>query len=191
MSTQRHHESIPAAAGIEFLRSLRQSRRFTDRPVPREVLADLLDVARWTGSAKNSQPWEFVVVADREMLRQIAQAGAYAGFLEGVALAIVIVLNGTSPRSEAYDEGRVSERLMLAGRLHGLGSGTGWFSDDGPDRVKALLGIPGERHVLSAVGFGYVETSTERPPVGVDLGRKPLREIVSYGTYGTRTAPGG
>jgi len=191
MSTNPHYESIPAAAGIEFLRSLRQSRRFTDKPVPREVLDDLLEVARWTGSAKNSQPWEFVVVEDRETLRQIAQAGAYAGFLEGVALAVVIVLNGTSPRSEAYDEGRVSERLMLAGRLHGLGSGTGWFSDDGPDRVKALLGIPADRHVLSAVGFGYVESSALRVPVGVDLGRKPLQEIVSYGTYGTRTAPDG
>lgn len=190
MSVEYPPGTIPAAEGIEFLRSLRQSRRFTDKPVPRDVLADLLEVARWTGSAKNSQPWEFVVVEDRETLRQIAQAGAYAGFLEGVALAIVIVLNGTSPRSEAYDEGRVSERLMLAGRLHGLGSGTGWFSDDGSERVKALLGIPADRQVLSAVGFGYVEASTERPPVGVDRGRKPLQEIVSYGTYSTRTAPG-
>lgn len=187
MSTDRHHESIPAAAGIEFLRGLRQSRRFTDQPVPPDVLDDLLEVARWTGSAKNSQPWKFIVVEDRETLARIAQAGQFSGFLAGVALAIVIVLNGTSPRSEAYDEGRVSERLMLAGRLHGLGSGTGWFSSEGADGIKALLRIPGERHVLSAVGFGYVENEAERMPSGVDRGRKPLAEIVSYGAYGTRT----
>ncbi len=187
MSTARHHESIPAAAGIEFLRTLRQSRRFTDEPVPNDVLHDLLEVARWTGSAKNSQPWEFIVVQDRETLGRIAQAGQFSGFLGGVALAIVIVLNGSSPRSEAYDEGRVSERLMLAGRLHGLGSGTGWFGGEGSDGVKALLHIPSERHVLSAVGFGYVENEAERMPTGVDRGRKPLTEIVSYGAYGTRT----
>lgn len=187
MSTDRKPEPIPAAAGIEFLRSLRQSRRFTGEPVPKDVLNDLLEVARWTGSAKNSQPWEFVVVEDRETLGQIAQAGQFAGFLEGVALAIVIVLNGTSSRSEAYDEGRVSERLMLAGRLHGLGSGTGWFGGEGSDRVKALLGIPAERQVLSAVGFGHVENEAERIPGGVDRGRKPLTQIVSYGAYGTRT----
>lgn len=121
------------------------------------------------------------------MLGKIAGAGQFAGFLEGVALAVVIVLNGTSPRSEAYDEGRVSERLMLAGRLHGLGSGTGWFGGEGSDRIKSRLGILAERHVLSAVGFGYVENEAERMPGGVDRGRKPLTEIVSYGTYGTRT----
>ena len=187
MSTDRHHASIPAAAGIEFLRTLRQSRRFTDQPVPQVVLHDLLEVARWTGSAKNSQPWEFVVVEDRETLAQLAGAGQFARFLEGVALAIVIVLHGKAPRSEAYDEGRVSERLMLAGRLHGLGSGTGWFSGEGSEEVKGLLGIPRERHVLSAVGFGYVESDIERMPTGVNRGRKPLAEIVSYGVYGRRT----
>lgn len=187
MSTGRHYGTIPTAEGIEFLRALRQSRRFTNQPVPNDVLHDLLEVARWTGSAKNSQPWEFIVVEDRETLAQLAGAGQFAGFLEGVALAIVIVLNGKSPRSEAYDEGRVSERLMLAGRLHGLGSGTGWFSGEGSEEVKGLLGIPRERHVLSAVGFGYVESQSPNVPAMVNRGRKPLAEIVSYGVYGRRT----
>jgi nitroreductase len=187
MSAERHHGSIPVAEGIEFLRTLRQYRRFTEELVPKEVLDDLLEVARWTGSAKNTQPWEFIVVEDREMLRRIAQAGQFSGFLEGVALAIVIVLDGRSPRTEAYDEGRVSERLMLAARLHGLGSGTGWFgSDDAQATVRSLLGIPGERHVWSAVGFGYVQSQAPNVPAMVNRGRKPLVEIVSYGTYGAR-----
>ncbi len=188
MSTERHHGSIPAAEGIEFLRTLRQSRRFTDAPVPREVLNDLLEVARWTGSAKNSQPWEFIVVEDREMLRQIAQAGQFSGFLEGAAVAIVIVLHGNSPRSEAYDEGRVSERLMLAARLHGLGSGTGWFgTEEAQAKVRSLLGIPEDRDVRSAVGIGYVQGQADNVPAMVNRGRKPLSEIVSYGTYGARS----
>lgn len=188
MSVEHHHESIPPAAGIEFLRGLRQSRRFTDQPVPTDVLDDLLEVARWTGSAKNSQPWEFIVVEDRETLARLAQAGQFSGFLEGVALAIVIVLNGSSPRSEAYDEGRVSERLMLAARLHGLGSGTGWFSTaDTQARVREWLGTPGDRHVWSAVGIGYVADEPDSTLRSVNRGRKPLTEIVSYGAYGTRT----
>jgi nitroreductase len=188
MSVHQHDERIPPAAGIEFLRTLRQYRRFTEEPVPKEVLDDLLEVARWTGSAKNTQPWEFIVVEDREMLRRIAQAGQFSGFLEGAALAIVIVLDGRSPRTEAYDEGRVSERLMLAARLHGLGSGTGWFGSDGAQAtVRSLLGIPGERHVWSAVGFGYVQSQAPNVPAMVNRGRKPLAEIVSYGTYGARS----
>lgn len=190
MSTQRDEPdvAIPAADGIAFLRTLRQSRRFTDQPVPNAVLDDLLDVARWTGSAKNGQPWEFIVVDDREMLKRISQAGQFAGFLGGVALAIVLVLDGHSPRSEAYDEGRVSERLMLAARLHGLGSGTGWFSSpEGQERMRDLLGIPPGRHVWSAVGVGYVAEEPDATLRSVNRGRKPLSEIVSYGQYGRRT----
>jgi nitroreductase len=176
-----------AAEGIEFLRTLRQSRRFTDEAVPDDVLADLLEVARWTGSAKNGQPWEFIVVDDRETLKQLARAGEFSGFLAGAALAIVIVLDGTSPRSEAYDEGRVSERLMLAARLHGLGSGTGWFSGPEPQaKVRTLLGIPDGRDVWSAVGIGYVADRLDPTLRAVNRGRKPLSEIVSYGAYDRR-----
>lgn len=178
---------ISPEEGIEFLRTQRQFRRFTGQPVPPDVIDDLLEVARWTGSSKNGQPWEFIVVDDRKTLEDLGAAGQFSGFLASTALAIVIVLRGASPRSEAYDEGRVSERLMLAARLHGLGSGTGWFSGEGPsNRVKALLDIPAERTVISAVGVGYPADPTERAPAGVDRGRKPLSETVSWGRYGQR-----
>jgi nitroreductase len=179
--------AITPDAFIATLTGLRQSRRFLDRPVPPEIVADLLEVARWTGSAKNGQPWEFIVVDDPATNAALATMGQYAGFLDNVALSIVIVLNGTSPRSEAYDEGRLSERLMLAAQHHGLGSGTAWFSTpDNKDQVRALLGIPADRDVWSAVGFGYVDSSQPQRVSTVGGGRKPLAELVSYGRFGTR-----
>lgn len=172
---------------IEWLRSLRQSRQFVDQTIPADVLDDLLEVARWTGSSKNSQPWEFIVIDDRDTLRQLSEQGAFSGFIGNAALAIVIVLNGKAPRSEAYDEGRVSERLMLAGKAHGLGSGTGWFStEDAQNGVRELLGIPAEKHVWSAVAFGYVDETAAQRASSVAGGRKPRAEIVSYGRYGER-----
>ncbi len=174
---------------IAVLKNLRQSRRFLDKPVPQEIIDDLLDVARWTGSAKNTQPWEFIVVEDRVTNTTLAGAGQFTQFLDNVALSIVIVLNGASPRSEAYDEGRVSERLMLAADHHGLGSGTAWFSTpDAQDTVRQLLGIPADRHVWSAVGFGYVDTSGPQRASSLGGGRKPLGEIVSYGHFGERAS---
>ena len=170
---------------IHWLRTLRQSRRFVDQTIPADVLDDLLEVARWTGSAKNSQPWEFIVIDDRDMLRQLSEQGAFTQFIANAALAIVIVLNGSSPRSEAYDEGRVSERLMLAASVHDLGSGTGWFStEDARNGVRKLLGIPEDKDVWSAVAFGYVDESAAQRASSVSGGRKPLAEIVSYGRYG-------
>lgn len=172
---------------IEWLRTLRQSRQFVDQTVPADVLDDLLEVARWTGSAKNTQPWEFIVIDDREMLRRLSDQGAFTQFIAGAALAIVIVLDDNAPRSEAYDEGRVSERLMLAGKAHGLGSGTGWFStDEAQTGVRTLLGIPEGKDIWSAVAFGYVDESATQRASSTSGGRKPLAEIVSYRRYGER-----
>jgi nitroreductase len=167
------------------LRNLRQTRRFCDRTVPEDVVDDLLEVARWSGSSKNTQPWHFIVVTDAELRKQIAEAGPFAGFLEGAPVVIVLVMAGSNPRSEPYDEGRVSERLMLAADAHGLGAGTGWFvPDDGGERqVKKLLGVPDGMVIRSALGIGYPDATDPRPR-GVSGGRKPLSEIVSRDRFG-------
>lgn len=176
---------------IALMKGLRQSRRFLDRPVPPEIVADLLEVARWTGSAKNVQPWEFIVVTDRATNTALAEAGQFTRFLDNVACSIVIVLANKAPRAEAYDEGRLSERLMLAASHHGLGSGTAWFStEEAQARVRAILGIPDDRVAWSAVGVGYVNHDAPQRSSSLVAGRKPLAGLTSYGHYGQRDPNG-
>lgn len=172
----------------DSMKRLRQTRRYLDTPIPAKIVRHLLEVARWTGSSKNTQPWEFVVVDDPETIRELSEVGAYTQFLDGSALVIMIVLNGESPRSEAYDEGRLSERLMLAADAHGIGSGTGWFSTlAAQQRVREILGIPEEKDVWQAIAFGYPDPAQAQRSSSVGGGRKPLDELVSYGQYGQRT----
>jgi nitroreductase len=174
-----------ATAFTRRLRNLRQTRQFTTDPVPDDVVRELLEVARWTGSSKNTQPWHFIVVTDPDDRRELSQAGQFAGFLEGAPLVIVIAMAGQNPRSEPWDEGRLSERIMLAADAHGLGAGTGWFAPgpEGEDRVKALLGIPPEMAVRQGVGIGTPRDADQRAR-SVSGGRKPLGEIASWGRYG-------
>src|SRR5919202_1417730 len=73
-----------------LIRTFRAVRHFAEQPVPREVLDDILEAARWTGSSKNSQPWELVVVADHGILQQLARLGQYADLLAGAQCAIVL-----------------------------------------------------------------------------------------------------
>src|SRR5690606_37978911 len=117
----------PPESFLAALRQLRQSSRFLDRPIAREDIEELLEVARWTGSAKNTQPWHLVVVTDRETNAALASYGAFTGFLTGVAASIVVAVEGEG-RSVAYDDGRLQERVMLAAAALGIGSGTAWFS---------------------------------------------------------------
>jgi len=174
-----------AAQAVADVRKVRQARRFRPDPVPDGVLVELLEVARWTGSSRNSQPWHFVVVTDKDVLRQLGQIRPPIAWVADAPLAIAIVLDGENPTTEAYDEGRVTERLLIAARLLGLGGGTAWFGDDQQRaRGKEILGIPPERDARSLVVLGYPLTTKDHRPNPVDGGRKPLTEIVSRERYG-------
>ena len=63
--------AAPAEAVTRVLKRTRQTRDFLPAPVPEDVLADILDVARWTGSAGNRQPWTFVVITDADTRRRL------------------------------------------------------------------------------------------------------------------------
>jgi nitroreductase len=177
---------MEAADAIEFLRTLRTVRRFTEQPVPHAVRADLLTVARWSGSANNRQPWVFIVVRDRDTLRRLSELQGYVGHLAGAALAIVLVMDGHPDQveQETFDEGVLSQRLQLAAQVHGLGSAIGWFHGEGRHTAKEILGIPPERLVRTALSFGYEDAGAEDARSHPAQARKPLAEIVRYERFG-------
>ena len=109
---------------------LRQSRTYSREPVPDEIVAELLQIARSSGSWANSQPWHFVVIRDRDTLRRISQPRPFMAWLADVPLAIAVVLDGAGS-SQSYDDGRVTERLLIGAHMLGLGGGgTPWFGGD-------------------------------------------------------------
>jgi nitroreductase len=176
------------AAAVEEVRKVRQARQYAPTPVPDDVLTQLLEVARWTGSSRNTQPWQFVVVTDREQLRRISQIRTPINWVADAPLAIAIVLNGGDAVSEAYDEGRVSERLLIAARLLGLGGGTAWFGDAAQEAEgKRILGIPAEQTARSVVALGYPTSLKDHRPNANIPGRKPRAELISYDRLGNRT----
>src|SRR5690242_4778374 len=94
----------------ELLMTLRAVRRFAPDSIPHEVVLDILEIARWTGSAKNTQPWELIVIGERETLRQLAHFAPLGDHLAGAQVGIVLVLSRPAP----FDEGRLAQNLMLA-----------------------------------------------------------------------------
>jgi nitroreductase len=174
-----------AEAVIGEMRRVRQVRQYHPDAVPDDVLARLLEVARWTGSSRNTQPWHFIVITDKEQLRQISQVRPSINWVAGAPLAIAIVLDGGSGVTEAFDEGRITERLLIAAQLLGLGGGTAWFGDASQqEAAKRILGIPAERTAHSVVTLGSPMTTADPRPNPVPPGRNPLSEIVSYDAMG-------
>ena len=165
---------------ISFLRTLRAVRSFRTDPVPQEVLDDVLEVARWSGSAANKQPWEILVIRERETLRSLASVEGYAGHLAGAPLGILLVMAGERAEQETYDEGRLAERIMLAAHAYGVGSSIGWFVGSGRDAARELLRIPEEKVVRTAISLGYPDEEVRRSR---GQARKPLGEIVHTESY--------
>ena|ERR671910_1160034 len=169
---------------VSFLRTLRAVRSFRSDPVPREVVHDLLEVARWSGSASNKQPWEILLVRERDTLRSLASVEGYAGHLAGAPLGIVLVMPGERTEQETYDEGRLAERIMLAAHAHGVGSSIGWFVGSGRVVARELLRIPQEKVVRTVISLGYPDEDDRRSRTGRGLVRKPLGEIIHHERYG-------
>jgi nitroreductase len=165
---------------IAFLRSLRAVRNFRPDPIPPEVVDDILEVARWSGSASNRQPWELVVIRDHETLQALSRVEGYAAHLRGATLGIVVVMAGERPTQETYDEGRLAERIMLAAWAHGVGSSVGWIVGGGGDAAREILGVPEGRVVRTAISLGYPGEGTRRR----GQGRKPLSAILHEERYG-------
>jgi nitroreductase len=171
---------------INFFKSLRTVRVFSGEPVSQEALDDILEVARWSGSARNRQPWKFLVVRDRGTLERLAALEGYAQHLAGAAVAIVLVMAGNPAKfeQETFDEGRLAERISLAAASHGLGAAVGWFAGEGRGAVKRILRIPDERLVRTTLSLGH---PAQNPPHGKSTllqGRKPLSDLVYEEHYG-------
>jgi len=168
---------------IDRIRTVRQIRQYVPQEVPDDVVKQLLRVAQWTGSSRNTQPWHFVVVKDKDQLRKISQLRAPINWLAAAPLGIAIALEGAGV-SEAYDEGRVTERILIAAHTLGYGGGVAWFGDDTQQAEgKRILGIPAERTARSIVMIGRPVSAKDPRPNARPGGRKPLSEIVSYERY--------
>src|SRR5260221_11271036 len=112
-------EAETASARIGFLRGLRAVRQLRPDPLPEAVLRDILEVARWSGSAGNRQPWEVVVVRDRDTLKRLATIdGANAQHLANAAVGLAIVIRPEVPDLDAYDEGRLAARILRSAAVH-------------------------------------------------------------------------
>jgi nitroreductase len=148
--------------------SKRDERRYADRPIPDEVVTRILDAGRLSGSSRNRQDWEFVVVSDREAF----SAYVYAPDNVRTAALVVAII---CPR--AFDTGRAAQNMMLAAWGEGVVSCPNGVSD--PEGAAGIVG--GEPAIV--LSFGYPARprdaeSRQAEEWSQRANRKPLEEVV-------------
>jgi nitroreductase len=139
---------------LEALKTRRSVRVFQPQPVPRQVLADLVDCGRLAATAINIQPWEFVVVTSPEMRAAIAALTDHGKFLAHAPASIAVLSRAAKYYLE--DGSAATENILVAARAHGLGAC--WIAGDKKpyaDDIRRLLGAPDGFKLVSLIALGY------------------------------------
>jgi len=159
---------------LEAIRTIRSVRDFEPRPVPDDIITRILHAGRWSGSSKNTQPWQFILIKDRVILERLSECGNYAQHLKRAALAIAIVTEKT--KRADYDAGRCSQNMMLAAWNDGVGSCIASMHRE--EDAKRVLGVPPEYTIQQVISFGFPTAEYLHPPR--KGGRAPLETMVHY-----------
>jgi nitroreductase len=153
-------------------------RQFASKRVSGEIKRKVLESARLTGSAMNTQHWRFVLVQDKANLKKLAGDSTSGKWVGGADFAIMI-LTDPKLRYGLLDAGRVIQDMQLGAWNFGVGSGI--FSGIEEAKLRKDYALPEGLNVAAILGFGY--------PTKKILGkkdRKPLEDLVSVEKFGQK-----
>ena len=157
----------------------RAVRRFQEQPLPPESVQKILNAGRRSQSSKNNQPWQFIAVQDKAILRALSATGTYAGHLAGAALGVAILTPNPDERFQTlFDAGQAAAFMQLAAWELGIGSCLASIYE--PEKARAILAFPADLYLSIMLSFGYPldESLIAAPPK--KGGRQPLENLVHW-----------
>lgn len=170
---------------FEVIHERRSIRRFTDEPIERDVLARVLDAARWAPNGGNRNAWRFIVVtseAQKELLLSFAPG---IGDMPAAIVVICMEAKTESPREavrmlDMADAAIAAQNMCLA--AHALGVGSYIVASFARVAMRTLLELPAQISPHLIVCLGYGDESPEPPP------RRRIEEIAFEDAYGKEWA---
>jgi len=173
---------------FEAIKNRRSVRAFTNEHVSDAEVKKLIDAARRAPSAGNIQPWEFVIIRNKNVKRGLCQAAGNQNFIEEAPVVIIVCAN-TSRSERGYgsrginlyclqDTAAATQNMLLA--AHALGLATCWVGAFQEEEAKKVLNLPAGVRPVAIIPVGHqVRKPLARP-------RRPLNEIVHFETFGRK-----
>ncbi|HEB74858.1 MAG TPA: hypothetical protein ENJ04_00715 [Nitrospirae bacterium] len=178
---------------LELVRRRRSIRRFLDREVEAEKVGLIMEAALRAPSSRGLNPWEFIVVTDRDLLDRLSRSKRHgASFLKNAPLAVVVCAD--PDRCDVWIEDASIASIFIHLAAESLGLGSCWIQirkrvdekdNTAEENVSAVLGIPGNLRVESIIAIGY--PGEEKPPHGAEELQHEKVHLNRYGNlYGCR-----
>lgn len=174
---------------LELLRKRRSIRTYQSKQIEEEIIDQLVKVALLSPTSRSLQPWEFIVVTDKELLQKLSQSKIHgSAFMKGAPLAIVVI--GDSNVSDVWIEDASIATINIQLAAETLGLGSCWIqirnrmhndTITSEQFIRQLLLVPDSKSVLSIVAIGYPEQ--QRPPYNID--ELPYKKVFRN-QYGAR-----
>lgn len=143
---------------LEGIYTRRSVRNYTNQPIEREQLLEIIKAGMWSPSGLNNQPWRFVIVTNEEVRAKLAQQTRYDFIIGKAPVSIAVFLDKSAMYHEVKDHmamGACIENMLLA--AHSLGLGAVWLGEilKNADAVRRLLGLPETLELMAVVAIGH------------------------------------
>ena len=166
---------------LEAIRTRRSIRTFTEKPVSREIIEQVIDGARLAPSANNVQPWEFVVVTDQTTRESIANTTDYGKFIAHAPVCIAVFCKDTNTKYYLEDGCAATENILVGAWALGLSSC--WVAGDKKhyvEEISTILGVPDSYKLVSLLALGYSNIKAS------GKGKRELNEVIHWEKFSSR-----
>jgi nitroreductase len=179
-----HGQYRAAMETWDAIRARRNVRQFADRPISADDLDRILEAGRRAPSSRNWQPWDLVVVTDRDQLGRLSQVWRGGAHIAGAAAAIALVGPVIDDDERArgwlfFDHGQLAMQLQLQAADLGIGSSHSAIGDQG--LAREILGHPEDRFCVALFSLGYPVDRPLQPLARPD--RRAFGEVVHRGRW--------
>jgi nitroreductase len=143
---------------LEGIYTRRSVRQYTDQPVEREQLVEIIRAGTWAPSGLNNQPWRFVIIKGSVVRHELARMTKYNFIIEKASACIAVFIDKSTMYNKVKDHqamGACMQNMLLA--AHGLGLGAVWLGEilKNASAVRRLLELPAEMEIMAVIAIGH------------------------------------
>lgn len=162
---------------MDMIRNRRSIRRFTDEPVPEEVVHKILEAGRWAPSGLNNQPWRFAIVTDASLITEISSLTRYSWIVKEAKVLIAVFLDNEASYHRIKDAqavGACLQNMLL--EIHSLGLGGVWLGEiiKSDHEIRTILGLGDTFELMAVIALGHPDEKPKK------VKRKTIKELVVF-----------
>jgi len=165
---------------LSLIKTRRSVRKYKDHPISNGDLKKILEAGRWAPSGANIQPWRFIVIQDKTLIKQIG-AFCYFGLIKsrhvGEAATVIIICGDSRSMGNTWEKDCMIAGTNMTLMAAALGIGSCWIGAFNELKIRSVINAPDYLRIIALISLGYASHPVSPPP------RLSLEEIVHYNTY--------